>query len=68
MKCKHNPDMEDKKGMSNPTIQEKGGRYSARGECPDCGTGMFKFLSKDDAKQTAQDLGIEIEHVSKDDE
>lgn len=51
MKCKHNEDMEDKKAMDNLTIEEKDGRYSARGECPDCGTGMFKFLSKDDAEK-----------------
>ena len=59
MKCKHDEDQEGKKNMTNITIEEKDGRYSAKGDCPDCGGGMFKFLSEDDAKQ----MDIEIEHV-----
>lgn len=40
--------------MTEIAVQEKEGksgniRYSAKGKCGVCGTGMFKFLSKDDA-------------------
>ena len=56
MKCKHNEDMEDKKAMSELSIEEKDGRWSARGVCPDCGTKMFKFLSADDAKELKEQM------------
>jgi hypothetical protein len=40
--------------MTEVKIEEKEGKggakkYSAKGKCAVCGTGMFKFLSKDDA-------------------
>ena len=39
-----------KKAMKNPSVeQNEKGRWSARGECPDCGTKMFKFMSEADA-------------------
>lgn len=41
--------------MADIEIQEKEGKggikYSAKGKCAVCGTGMFKFLSKEDAEK-----------------
>lgn len=69
MTCKHDDDAEGKQMMTNISIEEKGGRYSARGECPNCGGNMFKFLSKDDAEQIAdEDDSVTITHVEEDDE
>jgi bacterioferritin-associated ferredoxin len=42
------PTMQD---MTNPTVEEKNNRYSAKGTCGKCGGNMFKFLSKDDAEK-----------------
>lgn len=56
MKCKHNEDQENKQIMTNVSIEEKDGRYSARGECPVCGTGMFKFLSKEDGQKMKAEM------------
>jgi len=66
MTCKHDDDREGKKNMTNVRIEEKGGRFSARGECPDCGSNMFKFMSEDDAQNFAESNDIEVEHVSDD--
>lgn len=65
MKCKNREGADQMQEMTQVTIQEKGGRYSARGVCgyEGCGTGMFKFLSKDDAEKLAADGGYTIEHV-----
>lgn len=70
MTCKHDDDSQGKQMMTNISIEEKGGRYSARGECPHCSSNMFKFLSKDDAHEIAEDEGIDIKHIEteKDDE
>jgi hypothetical protein len=64
MKCKNVEGEDQMQTMTDITIQEKGGRYSARGVCGngDCGTGMFKFLSKDDAEKLETE-GHTIEHV-----
>jgi len=62
MKCKNVEGKDQMQVMSELTIQEKGNRYSARGKCADCGTGMFKFLSKDDAEKLEAE-GNTIEHV-----
>ena len=35
--------------MTNIKIEEKKGRYFAKGTCAKCGGNMFKFMSKDDA-------------------
>lgn len=55
MKCKHNDDAEGKQMMQNISVEEDDGRYSARGECPNCGGSMFKFLSEDDAKKIKEE-------------
>ena len=36
--------------MTEVVVSEKNNRYSAKGKCGKCGGNMFKFLSKDDAK------------------
>jgi len=61
MTCKHDDEAQGKKNMTNVRIEESGGRYSARGKCPNCGSNMFKFMSEDDAKEFAEEAGIEIE-------
>jgi len=61
MTCKHDDDAQGKKNMTNVRIEESDGRYSARGDCPECGSSMFKFMSEDDAKEFAEEAGIEIE-------
>lgn len=61
MKCKHDENAEQMQDMTNLEITEKGGRYSARGECGNCGGNMFKFLSKDDA-QKLEGEGVTIKH------
>lgn len=63
MKCKNKEGVDQMQEMTEVTIQEKGNRYSARGVCGNCGTGMFKFLSKDDAEKLADEGGYTIEHV-----
>lgn len=68
MTCKHDDDAEGKQVMTNVSIEESDGRYSARGECPNCGSNMFKFMSQDDAQAFAEEESIEIEHVSDDEE
>ncbi|KKT19287.1 MAG: hypothetical protein UW07_C0039G0029 [Candidatus Nomurabacteria bacterium GW2011_GWF2_43_8] len=37
--------------MTNIIIEEKNGRYSAKGQCAKCGGNMFKFMSKVDAEK-----------------
>ena len=37
--------------MTNIIIEEKNGRYSAKGQCAKCGGNMFKFMSKADAEK-----------------
>lgn len=36
--------------MTNTKVEEKNGRYSAKGQCAKCGGNMFKFMSKADAE------------------
>ena len=36
--------------MTNIKIEEKNGRYFAKGQCAKCGGNMFKFMSEADAK------------------
>lgn len=49
MKCRENnkPTMQT---MTEPKVEEKNNRFSAKGKCGKCGGNMFKFLSKDDAQ------------------
>ena len=44
MKCKEQKEMKDVK----MTMTARGG-YMAKGKCTDCGTGMCKIMSKDNA-------------------
>jgi DNA polymerase II large subunit len=36
--------------MTNVKVEEKNGRYFAKGTCAKCGGNMFKFMSKADAE------------------
>ena len=38
--------------MTEIKIEEKKGRYFAKGKCAKCGGNMFKFMSKADAEAT----------------
>lgn len=51
MKCRDDNNKPTMQTMQNPQVQEKNGRYSAKGTCQTCGGNMFKFLSKDDAEK-----------------
>lgn len=50
MKCRTNnkPTMRE---MKNAKVEEKNGRYFAKGQCSVCGGNMFKFMSKTDAEK-----------------
>jgi hypothetical protein len=55
MKCRQKGKEHQMQVMKDLKVQEKEGKggnikYSAKGVCSVCGTGMFKFLSKDDAE------------------
>ncbi|MEZ4200429.1 MAG: DUF5679 domain-containing protein [Candidatus Paceibacterota bacterium] len=49
MRCRDEKNKPTMQTMTNPTVEEKNNRYSAKGICAKCGGNMFKFLSKDDA-------------------
>jgi len=56
MKCRQKGKDHKMQTMTELKVEEKEGKggslkYSARGKCGVCGTGMFKFLSKDDAER-----------------
>ncbi|MEK7539488.1 MAG: hypothetical protein AAB595_02545 [Patescibacteria group bacterium] len=36
--------------MTNVKVEEKNGRYFAKGQCVKCGGNQFKFMSKTDAE------------------
>ena len=63
MKCRvdNKPQMRD---MKNPALFEKNNRYSAKGQCAECGGNMFKFMSKDDAEKMSSENGLEIEKTA----
>lgn len=50
MKCKENKDMKD----TEMTQTARGG-FMAKGKCVDCGCGMCKIMSKDNAEKAIQD-------------
>lgn len=50
MKCRDDNNKPTMQTMSNPQVEEKNNRFSARGTCGNCGGNVFKFLSKDDAQ------------------
>ncbi len=52
MKCRQKGKEHQMQVMTDVKIEEKEGKggaikYSAKGKCATCGTGMFKFLSKE---------------------
>jgi len=49
MKCRDANNKPTMRDMTNIKVEEKNGRYSAKGQCGTCGGNQFKFLSKDDA-------------------
>ncbi len=51
MKCRQKGKEHQMQVMSDVQVTEKNNRYSAKGKCSVCGTGMFKFLSKEDAQK-----------------
>ena len=50
MKCRDANNKPTMQVMTNVKIEEKNGRYSAKGQCGKCGSNMFKFMSKADAE------------------
>lgn len=55
MSCRDENKKPTKQVMKDPQVEEKKGRYSAKGTCSKCEGKMFKFLSKDDAEKLKQD-------------
>ena len=56
MRCRQKGKDHQMQDMTDINLIEKEGkggsvRYSAKGKCAVCGTGMFKFLSKEDAQK-----------------
>jgi len=51
MKCRDGNNKPTMQTMVDPQVEEKNGRYSAKGKCAQCGGNMFKFLSKADAEK-----------------
>lgn len=51
MKCRDDNNKPTMQEMMDIKIEEKNGRYFAKGKCTKCGGNMFKFLSKDDAEK-----------------
>ncbi len=50
MKCKQKGPEFQMQTMTNVKVEEKNGRYSAKGQCAVCGGNQFKFMSKADAE------------------
>lgn len=51
MKCRQDGPENQMQVMENVKIEEKNGRFSAKGTCQKCGGNMFKFMSKETAEQ-----------------
>ena len=49
MKCRDANKKPTMQVMKDAKVEEKNGRYFAKGKCSKCGGNMFKFMSKDDA-------------------
>lgn len=54
MKCRDANNKPTMQIMKNPKVEEKNNRFSAKGQCANCGGNMFKFLSKADAEAMKQ--------------
>lgn len=50
MKCRNGENKPTMQVMKNVKVEEKNGRYSAKGQCSVCGGNQFKFMSKVDAE------------------
>lgn len=50
MKCRDANNKPTMQTMTNVKVEEKNGRYSAKGQCATCGGNQFKFMSKADAE------------------
>ncbi|OGI58417.1 hypothetical protein A3F19_01570 [Candidatus Nomurabacteria bacterium RIFCSPHIGHO2_12_FULL_37_29] len=50
MKCRDANNKPTMQVMKNVKVEEKNGRYFAKGQCSVCGGNMFKFMSKADAE------------------
>ena len=50
MKCRDKDSKPTMQLMTNVKIEEKNGRYFAKGTCSACGGNQFKFMSKADAE------------------
>ena len=50
MKCRDANKKPTMQTMTNAKVEEKNGRYFAKGTCGSCGGNMFKFMSKADAE------------------
>jgi len=51
MKCRDENKKPTMQTMTNPKVEEKNGRYSAKGQCGTCKGNQFKFMSKVDAEK-----------------
>lgn len=51
MKCRDENKKPTMQVMQNPQVEEKNNRFSAKGQCSNCGGNQFKFLSKEDAQK-----------------
>lgn len=51
MKCRDANNKPTMQTMTNIRVEEKNNRFSAKGQCAQCGGNMFKFLSKADAAE-----------------
>jgi len=51
MRCRDENNKPTMQIMKNIKVEEKNGRYSAKGTCAKCNGNMFKFLSKEDAEK-----------------
>ena len=49
MKCRDGNNKPTMQVMKDIQVQEKNGRFSARGKCSQCGGNMFKFMNKETA-------------------
>jgi hypothetical protein len=50
MKCRDEKNKPTMQVMKDVKVEEKNNRYSAKGQCSNCGGNQFKFLSKADAE------------------
>ena len=50
MKCRDENKKPRMQTMTNIKVEEKNGRYSAKGQCAVCNGNQFKFMSKADAE------------------